>query len=112
MKPVPIESVALFLMAGLLEIGGGYLIWQWLREGRGVGVGLIGGVLLALYGVAATYQPAGFGRVYATYGGIFIVLSLLWGWVIDKQRPDAADIVGALLCVAGAAVIMYWPRSA
>ena len=112
MKPVPIESIPLFLVAGLLEIGGGYLIWQWLREGRGVGVGVIGGVLLASYGVAATYQPAGFGRVYATYGGIFIVLSLLWGWIIDKQRPDTADIVGALICVAGAAVIMYWPRSA
>ncbi len=110
MRPVPLETVPLFLIAGLLEIGGGYLIWQWLREGRSVGVGLVGGVLLALYGVAATYQPAGFGRVYATYGGVFIVLSLLWAWVVDKQRPDSADVVGAVLCLAGAAIIMYWPR--
>lgn len=111
MKPAPLESIPLFLMAGLLEIGGGYLIWQWLREGRSVSVGVVGGLLLALYGVAATYQPAGFGRVYATYGGVFIVLSLLWGWVVDKQRPDAADVGGALLCVVGAAIIMYWPRN-
>lgn len=105
-----VRSVPLFLLAGLLEIGGGYLVWLWLREGRGVGVGLIGAVLLALYGVAATYQPADFGRVYAAYGGVFIALSLLWAWAIDERRPDVADVAGALLCLMGAAIIMYWPR--
>ena len=104
------RSITLFVAAGLLEIGGGYLIWQWLREGRGLGLGLFGALLLALYGVAATYQPADFGRVYAAYGGVFIALSLSWAWAVDKQRPDLPDLAGALLCVVGAAVIMYWPR--
>jgi len=55
-------------------------------------------------------QPAHFGRVYAAYGGVFVVLSLLWGWWLDGQRPDTADCVGASLCALGVAVIMYWPR--
>ena len=104
------RSAPLFLVAGLLEIAGGYLIWQWLREGRSLTTGLLGGLLLALYGVAATYQPADFGRVYAAYGGVFIVLSLLWAWGIDKRRPDIPDMAGAVICLVGAAVIMYWPR--
>lgn len=106
------QSIGLFLIAGLLEIGGGYLVWQWLRHGRGMLVGAAGALLLTLYGVAATYQPAEFGRVYAAYGGVFIALSLLWAWGIDGRRPDVPDVVGALTCLVGAAVIMYWPRAA
>lgn len=105
------RSAALFVLAGLLEIGGGYLVWQWLRAGRPVLAGVAGAAMLALYGVVATYQPADFGRVYAAYGGVFIVLALLWGWRVDGQRPDLPDVVGAAVCLAGAAVIMYWPRA-
>jgi small multidrug resistance family-3 protein len=104
------RSVALFVVAGLMEIGGGYLVWLWLRERRGFMLGAFGGLLLFLYGVIPTLQPAHFGRVYAAYGGVFVVLSLLWGWWIDGRRPDTADAAGALLCVVGVAVIMYWPR--
>ena len=57
-------------------------------------------------------QPAHFGRVYAAYGSVFVVLSLLWGWWLDGHRPDTPDVAGALLCLAGVAVIMYWPRAA
>jgi len=104
------KSVALFIVAGLLEIGGGYLVWLWLRSGRGIALGVLGGLLLFLYGVVPTLQPAHFGRVYAAYGGVFVVLSVLWGWWIDGVRPDRPDLVGALICLAGVAVIMYWPR--
>jgi small multidrug resistance family-3 protein len=113
MGPVDIgRSIALFVMAGLCEIGGGYLVWLWLREGRGVWLGLIGAVVLIFYGVIPTLQPAAFnfGRVYAAYGGVFIVLSLLWGWRIDGKTPDAFDLLGALFALVGVAVIMYWPR--
>jgi small multidrug resistance family-3 protein len=106
-----IRSIALFLVAGLMEIGGGYLVWLWLREGRAVALGVLGGLLLFLYGVLPTLQPTHFGRVYAAYGGVFVVLSLLWGWWVDGRRPDTADWVGALFCVVGVAVIMYWPRA-
>jgi small multidrug resistance family-3 protein len=107
-----IRSIVLFLIAGLMEIGGGYLVWLWLREGRAFAVGALGGLLLFLYGVVPTLQPAHFGRVYAAYGGVFVVLSLLWGWWMDGQRPDTADWVGALSCTVGVAIIMYWPRTA
>ena len=105
-----IRSVLLFAAAGLCEIGGGYLVWQWWRNGAGVVLGALGAVVLVLYGIVPTYQPAPFGRAYAAYGGVFVVLSLLWGWAVDRVPVDRADLCGALLCVAGVGVIMYWPR--
>ena len=74
------RSIARFVVAGLMEIGGGYLVWLWLREHRGVALGALGGLVLFLYGVVPTLQPAHFGRVYAAYGGVFVVMSLLCGW--------------------------------
>ena len=105
------RSLFLFMVAGLCEIGGGYLVWQWLREGRHMGLGALGVVVLALYGVVPTLQPAHFGRVYAAYGGVFVVMSLLWGWRFDRIVPDRYDIIGGLICLAGIGVIMYFPRS-
>ncbi|MGH7264915.1 MAG: YnfA family protein [Candidatus Rokuibacteriota bacterium] len=104
------RSVALFLLAGLCEIGGGYLVWQWWRNGASRAIGLLGAVTLVLYGIVPTYQPAHFGRVYAAYGGWFVVLSILWGWAVDSLPPDRYDLLGAALCLAGVSVIMYAPR--
>ncbi len=103
-------SLALFLAAAMLEIGGGYLVWLWLREKKGLAVGLAGGVVLFCYGILPTLQAASFGRVYAAYGGIFVVASILWGPLVDKKQPDRAEIVGALVTLIGAVVIMYAPR--
>jgi drug/metabolite transporter superfamily protein YnfA len=75
----------------------------------GVLVGLIGGAVPFLYGVIPTYQTQSFGRTYAAYGGFFVTLSLLWGWGVEGRRPDAPDFIGALICLAGVGVIMYWP---
>jgi len=105
------KSLSLFVLAGLCEIGGGYLVWLWLREGKGILMGLLGAVVLILYGIVPTFQPAHFGRVYAAYGGIFVILSLLWGWWIDKKAPDAFDLLGGAICLLGVFVIMYWPRA-
>jgi len=105
------KSIFYFLVAGLFEIGGGYLVWLWLREGKPVHYGVLGAVILVLYGVIPTFQPANFGRVYAAYGGIFIVLSILWGWKIDGIHPDRFDIIGGGIALIGVAVIMYWPRA-
>jgi small multidrug resistance family-3 protein len=104
------RSIILFFFAGVCEIGGGYLVWLWLRDRRSVLVGALGGLLLFLYGTLPTLQPAHFGRVYAAYGGVFVVLSLAWGWWVDGHRPDRPDLIGAAFCVLGVAVIMYWPR--
>jgi small multidrug resistance family-3 protein len=104
------SSVALFVLAGLCEIGGGWLVWQWWRHGASPLLGMLGAVMLVLYGIVPTFQSPHFGRVYAAYGGVFVVLSVLWGWGVDGVRPDRLDVVGALLCLAGVGVMMYAPR--
>ncbi|MFA7762360.1 YnfA family protein [Streptomyces sp. NRRL S-448] len=111
--PIPLlaRSAALFLLAALLEIGGAWLVWRGVRAHKGwawIGAGVIA---LGLYGFAATLQPQGdFARVLAAYGGVFVAGSLVWGAVADGYRPDHWDITGALVCLAGMAVIMYAPR--
>jgi small multidrug resistance family-3 protein len=105
------RSVALFVLAALFEIGGAWLVWQGVREHRGwiwVGAGVIA---LGLYGFAATLQPdAHFGRVLAAYGGVFVAGSIAWGMVADGYRPDRYDLLGAAVCLAGMALIMFAPR--
>jgi small multidrug resistance family-3 protein len=105
------RSVLLFALAAVAEIGGAYLVWIGLREGRGAWVALLGGLALAAYGVIATLQPQDeFGRVLAAYGGVFIAGSLAWGVVFDGFRPDRFDLAGAAIALVGVAVIMYAPR--
>jgi small multidrug resistance family-3 protein len=104
------KSLIFFFAAGLCEIGGGYLVWLWLRENKPVWYGLTGAAVLIVYGVIPTFQPANFGRVYAAYGGVFVVLSILWGWRIDKVMPDRFDVIGGAVALAGVFIIMYWPR--
>ena len=107
-----LRSIVLFLAAAVCEIGGAWLIWQGIREHRGL-LWIGGGVVaLGVYGFVATLQPdAHFGRILAAYGGVFVAGSLAWGMVADGYRPDRYDVIGALLCLAGVAVIMYAPRS-
>lgn len=107
-----IKSIFYFIVAGVFEIGGGYLIWLYLREGKGILYGIAGAVVLILYGVIPTFQSqnTNFSRVYATYGGIFIFLSIIWGWKIDNIIPDKFDLIGGIIAVIGAAIIMYAPR--
>jgi small multidrug resistance family-3 protein len=104
------KSLFYFLLAGLCEIGGGYLVWLWLREGKSLWLAGVGALVLILYGIIPTLQPAHFGRVYAAYGGIFIVLALLWGWLMDGVTPDTFDLLGACMALLGVGVMMYWPR--
>ena len=107
-----VRSVLLFVVAAVAEIGGAWLIWQGVRENRGllwIGAGV---VALGAYGFVATLQPdAEFGRILAAYGGVFVVGSLLWGMAADGFRPDRYDVFGAAVCLVGVAVIMYAPRA-
>jgi small multidrug resistance family-3 protein len=105
-----VKSLFFFILAGLFEIGGGYLVWLWLRENKSAWLALLGAGILILYGVIPTFQAASFGRVYAAYGGIFIVMAMLWGWQIDGIVPDRFDFIGGTICLIGVFVIMYWPR--
>lgn len=105
---VVVKSLALFALAGLAEIGGGYLVWQWLREGKGMWLGVAGGVILFLYGIIPTLQSeTAFGRVYAAYGGIFIVLSIFWGVIVDHWQPDRFDLIGGAIALGGVAIILW-----
>ncbi|MFG1705792.1 YnfA family protein [Nonomuraea sp. M3C6] len=107
-----LRSVALFVLAAVAEIGGAWLVWQGWREQRGawwIGAGILA---LGAYGFVATFQTdPHFGRILAAYGGVFVAGSLAWGMVMDGFRPDRWDVIGALICLAGVAVIMYAPRS-
>jgi len=103
-------TILLFILAGIFEIGGGYLIWIWLREDGGLIFAFLGAIILFLYGIVPTFQPADFHRIYATYGGIFVVMSILWGWIFDKIQPDAYDLIGAVIILIGVSIIYYWPR--
>src|SRR3981081_2863577 len=90
------RSIALFVLAALAESGGAWLIWQGVREHRGVAFVGAGVVALGLYGFVATLQPdTHFGRILAAYGGVFVAGSLVWGVVLDGYRPDRWDIRGA-----------------
>nr|WP_296064724.1 YnfA family protein [uncultured Actinoplanes sp.] len=108
-----LRSIALFVLAALAEIGGAWLVWQGVREHRGLLFAGAGVVALGVYGFVATLQPdSHFGRILAAYGGVFVAGSLVWAMVVDRFRPDRFDLLGAALCLAGVAVIMYAPRSA
>ena len=105
------KSIALFVIAALLEIGGAWLVWQGVRDHRGwlwAGAGVIA---LGTYGFVAAFQPdPHFGRVLAAYGGVFIAGSLAWGMIADGFRPDRWDIAGAVVSLVGVGLIMYGPR--
>ncbi|MDQ3431912.1 MAG: YnfA family protein [Actinomycetota bacterium] len=107
-----LRSVLLFILAAFAEIGGAWLVWQGVREHKGllwIGAGVLA---LGAYGFVATLQPdANFGRILAAYGGIFVAGSLAWGMAVDGFRPDRYDYFGAGVCLIGVAVIMYAPRS-
>lgn len=107
-----LRSIGLFLVAALAEISGAWLVWQGIREHRGVAYIGAGIIALGLYGFAATLQPdPHFGRILAAYGGIFVAGSLAWGRVVDGFQPDRYDLTGAAICLIGVAVIMYAPRT-
>lgn len=105
-----LTTLSLFFLAGLCEIGGGYLVWLWLREDMSWSLGVIGGFVLFAYGIIPTFQPSHFHRVYAAYGGILIVMALVWGWLFEKIVPDFTDIVGSSIAIIGVVVIFYMPR--
>jgi small multidrug resistance family-3 protein len=105
------RSLLLFGLAAFAEIGGAWLVWQGVREHRGLLFIAAGVIALGGYGFVAAFQPdPHFGRVLAAYGGVFVAGSLVWGAVVDKFRPDRYDLIGAAGCLIGVAVIMYAPR--
>jgi len=107
-----LQTTALYALAALLEIAGCFAFWAWLRLSRSALWILPGLVSLALFAVCLTRVEAGAaGRVFAAYGGMYIVASLAWLWAIEGFRPDRWDLTGAVICLIGAAVIVLGPRT-
>ena len=110
-----VQSLFLFLLAGVAEVVGGWLVWVTIR-GNASGkkrwwYALLGSFMLIAYGFIPCLQPTdSFGRIYAAYGGFFIVLSFLFGWALDGDRPDVGDVVGGGMALAGVLLILFWPR--
>ena len=106
-------AFALYLAAALCEIFGCFAVWIWMRQGRSIWWLLPGMLSLAAFAYLLTRSPAdAAGRAFAIYGGVYIAASLGWLWLVEGQRPDGWDLFGAALCLLGAAIILWAPRSA
>jgi small multidrug resistance family-3 protein len=115
-----VQALALFIVAGVAEVLGGWFIWMTIRGNNSSATGsnkkpwwfaLLGSLILVAYGFIPCLQPTdSFGRIYAAYGGFFIVLSFLFGWVLDGDRPDIGDVIGGSIALVGVSLIMFWPR--
>ena len=108
-----IYSIFLFLLAGVCEVGGGYLVWIGIREHKRPQVFIpIGSIILVVYGFIPTLQPIqSFGRIFAIYGGFFIMLSYIWAVLFDNFKIDLGDIIGSAIAIAGVCVCWFWPRN-
>ena len=105
-------SVGIYVMAALAEIAGCFAFWAWLRLGKSAGWLLPGVVSLILFAWLLTrVDSASAGRAYAAYGGVYIAASLVWLWLAEGVRPDRWDLLGASICLLGASVILFGPRT-
>lgn len=105
------QTVLLFVLTAVAEIVGCYLPWLWLRKGASPWVLLPAAASLALFAWLLTLHPSAAGRTYAAYGGVYIGAALCWLWAVDGIRPTAWDVAGALVSLAGMAIIMFAPRA-
>ena len=100
----------IFIIAGIFEISGAYLVWLWLRSDLSWILGALGGFVLFSYAIVQTFQPSHFHRIYVAYGAIFIIMAMFVGWIFEGIAPDFFDIIGALIAFVGFGIIFYWPR--
>lgn len=104
-------SIGLFLAAGVAEIAGGWFVWQTFRNQKAWWFAVIGAVVLFVYGLIPTFQPLdNFGRLYAVYGGFFVLLSYLWGWAVENTKPDIVDWVATAVVMTAVLFAFFWPR--
>jgi small multidrug resistance family-3 protein len=105
------KSFLWYFLAAVAEIGGCFTFWAWLRLGKSPAWTIPGFFLLIFFAMVLTrIDTAWAGRAYAAYGGVYIVASLLWMWLIERKSPDHWDSLGTALCLVGAAVVLWGPR--
>lgn len=106
------RSFFFYAAAAIAEIGGCFAFWAWLRLEKSIFWVLPGVASLVVFALLLTRIDAVFaGRAYAAYGGVYIAASLLWLWIVEGSRPDRWDVLGAIICLTGAAVILFGPRT-
>ena len=107
------KSLILYIAAAGAEIAGCFAFWGWLRLGKSALWVIPGVASLILFAFLLTKIDSLYaGRAYAAYGGIYIAASLAWLWAVEGARPDRWDAIGAVICLIGAAVILFGPRAA
>jgi small multidrug resistance family-3 protein len=105
------KSFLWYFLAAVGEIAGCFTFWAWLRLGKSAAWTIPGMASLAFFAIVLTRVDAAWaGRAYAAYGGVYIVASLLWMWLIERSAPDRWHVLGATICLAGAAAILFGPR--
>lgn len=106
------QTAAAYIGAALAEIAGCFAFWMWIRLDKSAWWTIPGLISLSLFAYLLTLvESDAAGRAYAAYGGVYIASSLIWLWLVEGARPDRWDVIGACICLAGAAVIIAAPRS-
>ncbi len=105
-------TIFLFILAGIFEVGGGYLVWIGVRQKKLPHIMIpVGAIVLVCYGFIPTFQPIdSFGRTFAVYGGFFIVLSYFWAYLFDGMVLDLGDYIGSAIALVGVCIAWFWPR--
>ena len=106
-----LKTVGLFFVTAFTEIVGCYLPYLWLREGKTIWLLVPGALSLSAFAWLLSLHPTAAGRVYAAYGGVYILMAILWLWAVDGIRPTAWDIAGSAVALVGMAIIMFGPRT-
>ncbi len=106
------KTLLLFVLTAIAEIVGCYLPYLWLKKDGPVWLLIPGAVSLALFVWLLSLHPTAAGRVYAAYGGVYVVTAIAWLWLVDGYRPTAWDLIGSAVSVAGMAIIIAGARQA
>lgn len=104
-------TALVYILAAIAEIAGCFAFWAWLRLDKPVWWLIPGMASLALFAWLLTrVEVEAAGRAFAAYGGVYIVASILWLWLVEQRTPDRWDLLGAVICLIGAGVILLGPR--
>jgi len=106
------NNLLFYLGAALAEVAGCFAFWAWLRLDKSIYWLVPGVISLVIFALFLTRIETDFaGRAYAAYGGVYIASSLVWMWAVEDMRPDRWDMIGATICLFGAAIILWGPRA-